>query len=1181
MTTVTLRRLLCGLLPCLLALLTQAALAQGVPGVRAEYFNFTGNPPAAIPATGAVVDRVETNINTLRSTLAPAPGIGATNHLVRYTGSMLLPATGAYTFQVEADDGVRLFVDCNGNGAFSGVERLIDQWVDQATTTYQASCPNGFPAGTQVLFRVEFFQRNGEHSLRMSWAGPAPVGGTQSVIPQGTGTQGFYSGVVDSTRPTISSAALACGATNQILVIFSEALDSVSAQTLSNYSVSGGHTITGATLTGDRTAVALTLSPSLTTTRTLTVNNVRDLAGNSVAVNSTASLPFAPTTIAPGLTGNYFSQNGVARAYFGGSSVQRIDNTVDFDWGGGTPGVMGIGADDFTVRWTGLIRIPTTGTYSFRTSSDDGVRLYINASTVIDNWTDHGPTLDTSGGIAFTAGSYVPVTLEFFERGGGATIRLQWATPSSGGAYAAIPASQLFQCVPAAIATFTISGTGAASTCTPKTLTITARNSNGAPVTTYTGTANLTTSTGRGTWTPGSAVVPQGSLTPGAANSGNATYQFAVADGGVVQLGLSHSLAQNVMVTVVDNTVSGSSAMSAAINFSDNAFVWAEDLSNAIAGSNIVVAGRNHDMQVSLIKKDTSTGSCGVATDFAGTRNLKLWRTDTSGPWTAPSVVSPALSVPAIRPASNNLSLSFTAGVASLNLGTTDIGKYALNLDDDSLTYAGTTVSGSQGDLTVRPFAIVVSAITSAGTVNPAGSTATDAVFGKAGASFSATVAAYRFSASADNGAGLPTASATLAQTTAGGLTASYNTAVALTPLAGSQTPSGAGTVLGSLGNGVVSGFSSGTVTVGNLTYSEVGSFLLNTSAVVGNYLGTAGLSLDAAVFRAGGTQSNRVGRFVPAGFARSGTAVTHRSALSCSPASTFSYLDENFNVGFTLTAQNAVGGTTQNYTGSFAKLDLSAPTGFNLAGIAGTVLFKNGGRLLASASSGTWGSGVTSGLVLTAMARRSASGPDGPFDTAQFGIAPVDSDNVTMLSPDLDTDSPGNGVDASLLGTIPLRYGRLRLQNALGAAGRALNLALTAQHWNGSAYNTNPLDACSRINASHLNFSNLRKQLTPADLTMSPISVTVNPTTPAFIRLSAPAGNRVGSVDVGVALGATGADASCIGATPAKAATAGANLLALRGAWCGANAVNDPSARATWGLYRGADGMIYQRENY
>ena len=32
---------------------------------------------------------------------------------------------------------------------------------------------------------------------------------------------------------------------------------------------------------------------------------------------------------------------------------------------------------------------PVTGTYTFTTTSDDGVRLYVNGQLLIDNWTDH------------------------------------------------------------------------------------------------------------------------------------------------------------------------------------------------------------------------------------------------------------------------------------------------------------------------------------------------------------------------------------------------------------------------------------------------------------------------------------------------------------------------------------------------------------------------------------------------------------------------------------------------------------------------------------------------------------------------------------------------------------------------------------------------------------------------
>lgn len=743
-----------------------------------------------------------------------------------------------------------------------------------------------------------------------------------------------------------------------------------------------------------------------------------------------------------------------------------------------------------------------------------------------------------------------------------------------------------------------VPSTLAASTCVPTTLTLRACSDAACNtiLTGYVGTVNLSTSTGRGTWAMAGG---NGSLAQPSPGSGSATYSFSALDQGVARLTLAHSLAQAAQVTAVDSLLAGTSSTSAGILFSDNAFVWAEDLNDKIAGTNVVVAGRPHDLRVSLIRKEQATANCGVAGDYSGTRNLKLWRTDAGGSWTAPSLVntsvSPAvtLPVPAARPTANNLTLAFTAGVANVSLATTDIGKYTLSLDDDSRIYASAVLSGSLGDLIVRPFAVVVSGLTKGGTGNPGGADPTDPVFGKAGAAFAATVGAYRWAAGADaSGTGVPDAAATLAQVTAGGLTPGFSSSVNLTPVAGSQTPTAAnGGVLGSLGNNIVSGFSGGRVTVANLSYSEVGSFLLNTSAVVGGFL-SSGLALDAVVFNASGAPQNRVGRFIPAGFSVSGFAPNHRSGQACLPASTFTYLGEDFSVRFTLTAQNATGATTKNYVDSFAMLALGMPDKFNLAGISGTTMFRAGGRLGVSASTGNWATGGNAGtadVTLTARAAR-GTGADGPFDTAQFGIAPVDSDGVGMLPLNLDTDAPANGADSALLGTIPLRYGRLRLQNGMSAANRPLRLPLVAQYWDGASgyFKTNNLDRCTRVTAANLSFGNFRKTLTAGDAVMAPPgSVTVNPDASTFITLSPPGGNRLGSVDVAIALaaGASPADQSCLrmagGWTATTAASAGAGLDALRGAWCGPAAERDPSARATWGLYRGADGVLFQRENY
>jgi hypothetical protein len=137
-----------------------------------------------------------------------------------------------------------------------------------------------------------------------------------------------------------------------------------------------------------------------------------------------------------GLSATYFNN----RTFQGAPALTRVE-AVDFDWGTGAPGA-GVNADGFAVRWTGKLVVPTSGTYSFQTESDDGVRLAINGASLIDNWTDHAPTLDTSAGIVLTAGQVIDVALEYYENGGGAVMRLRWRPPG-GSNFVPIPLAQL------------------------------------------------------------------------------------------------------------------------------------------------------------------------------------------------------------------------------------------------------------------------------------------------------------------------------------------------------------------------------------------------------------------------------------------------------------------------------------------------------------------------------------------------------------------------------------------------------------------------------------------------------------------------------------------------------------------------------------------------------------------
>ncbi|MCL7454722.1 MAG: PA14 domain-containing protein [Anaerolineae bacterium] len=107
----------------------------------------------------------------------------------------------------------------------------------------------------------------------------------------------------------------------------------------------------------------------------------------------------------------------------GGSVLQREEPNLDYNWGAGTPG-SGVNADGFSARWTRYLDL-AAGTYRFTTVSDDGLRLWVDGTLLIDEWTDHSAKT-VSADKALAAGHHL-VIVEFYENTGDAVAKLSWA----------------------------------------------------------------------------------------------------------------------------------------------------------------------------------------------------------------------------------------------------------------------------------------------------------------------------------------------------------------------------------------------------------------------------------------------------------------------------------------------------------------------------------------------------------------------------------------------------------------------------------------------------------------------------------------------------------------------------------------------------------------------------------
>jgi hypothetical protein len=82
-------------------------------------------------------------------------------------------------------------------------------------------------------------------------------------------------------------------------------------------------------------------------------------------------------------------------------------------------------SDGFIVRFHGFINIPTAGTYYFGGQADDGIRIRINNTQVVDSWIESGGAFRESGPITLSAGA-VPVEIMYYENGGGQMVNFWW-----------------------------------------------------------------------------------------------------------------------------------------------------------------------------------------------------------------------------------------------------------------------------------------------------------------------------------------------------------------------------------------------------------------------------------------------------------------------------------------------------------------------------------------------------------------------------------------------------------------------------------------------------------------------------------------------------------------------------------------------------------------------------------
>ncbi|MBI5303700.1 MAG: hypothetical protein HY868_16310 [Chloroflexi bacterium] len=145
------------------------------------------------------------------------------------------------------------------------------------------------------------------------------------------------------------------------------------------------------------------------------------LVAGIVSTTSVAASPNAQTATA--WTGFYYSNRNLQ----GNPVFTRDDPNINFVWGSGGPG-GGIPGQNFSVRWIRWVYFDRAGNWTLTTITDDGVRLFVDDTLVIDQWRDqttaaHNATVNLAMGFHL-------VKMEYYQADGTAEARLQIASAS-------------------------------------------------------------------------------------------------------------------------------------------------------------------------------------------------------------------------------------------------------------------------------------------------------------------------------------------------------------------------------------------------------------------------------------------------------------------------------------------------------------------------------------------------------------------------------------------------------------------------------------------------------------------------------------------------------------------------------------------------------------------------------
>ncbi|HLX67234.1 MAG TPA: PA14 domain-containing protein, partial [Puia sp.] len=375
-------------------------------GLSYSYYNLSAEPNV-LPNFSTLTPAFSGNMPTV----SIANATQTTNFAYLWNGYITIPVTGKYIFQTVSDDGSAVWLGSLNQTAypysFTGKPIVNANQQQSATATNSATLT--LQAGVYPI-SIGYFQALGGFSMALNWETPQS-GGSFVAIPSSAFLQTFKAAGTVPARPTVVTATAL-------------AYNKVNVSWTNNANNQTGFEVYRTSNESVPYSIVSTVGASATSFVDSTVQGGTTYFYKVQAINQYGGSGYDSASV-----------SGVQYAYYQGAFTTLPTFSTQTPVFTGTLNNYSLSpataTTNFAFLFTSWINIPTTGTYTFYTTSDDGSDLWVggmsNAQLVVNNNFEQGAT-QRSGTVSLTKGRY-PVYVGYFQAGGGYSLSVAYKGP--------------------------------------------------------------------------------------------------------------------------------------------------------------------------------------------------------------------------------------------------------------------------------------------------------------------------------------------------------------------------------------------------------------------------------------------------------------------------------------------------------------------------------------------------------------------------------------------------------------------------------------------------------------------------------------------------------------------------------------------------------------------------------